>query len=173
MPMQRPAARLLAAAALLAFPLAASAQTPAPAPAAGGAAPAADTRPPFRLGFGDMMVMAVQSRHMKLELAAEQKNWKLAEWVRDELEETFTRLGRLYPTVDKVDIAPGLLMVKEPMEALKKAIDEKNEKDFAAGYERLTQGCNACHSYYKVEEISIKVPKGAQFPDQEFAPKKK
>lgn len=168
MSMQRPTVRLMAVVALFAFPLAASAQTPAPAPSG----TQADTRPPFRLGFGDMMVLAVQSRHMKLALAAEQKNWKLAEWVRDELEETFTRLGRLYPQVDKVDLAPGLLMVKEPMEALKKAIDEKNAKDFTAGYERLTQGCNACHTMFKVEEISIKVPKGVQFPDQEFAPKK-
>jgi hypothetical protein len=169
MPMQRPAARLLAVVALFAFPLAASAQTPSPAQSG----TQADARPPFRLGFGDMMVMAVQSRHMKLALAAEQKNWKLAEWVRLELEETFTRLGRLYPVVDKVELAPGLLMVKEPMEALKKAITDENAKDFTAGYERLTQGCNACHTMYKVEEISIKVPKGVQFPDQEFAPPKK
>jgi len=172
MQMPRSAARLLTAAALLALPLAASAQTPTPAPAEGGAQAAP---PPFRLGFGDMMVMAVQPRHTKLWLAVQAKNWDLADWNRDELDETFRRLGRLYPKVEMMDIAPGLLMVKEPMDSLKKAIDEKNAKDFAASYERLTAACNACHMMYKNPMISIKVPKGggAQFTDQEFTPPKK
>lgn len=170
---QRTAARLLAAAVLFALPLAASAQTPAPAPAQGGGAQAAP--PPFRLGFGDMMVMAVQPRHTKMWLAVQAKNWDLADWNRDELDETFRRLGRLYPMVEKMDITAGLMMVKEPMDSIKKAIDEKNTKDFAAGYERLTQACNACHMVYKNPMISIQVPKGGggQFADQEFAPPKK
>lgn len=164
-------AGLLTVAALSAvLPLGASAQTPAPAPAQ---APAASP-PPFRLGFGDMMVMAVQTRHTKLGLAVEAKNWDLADWNRDELDETFRRLGRLYPKVEDMDIAPGLLMVKEPMDSIKKAIDEKNTKDFNAAYERLTQACNACHMQYKNPMISIKIPKGTgQFADQEFAPPKK
>ena len=172
MPMQRPAVRLMAALALLTVPFAAFAQTPAPAPAGGAAAQAA--LPPFRLGFGDMMIMAVQPRHTKMWLAVQAKNWDLADWNRDELDETFRRLGRLYPMVEKMDIAAGLAMVKEPMESIKKAIDEKNAKDFAASYERLTQACNACHMVYKNPMISIKVPKGSgdQFVDQEFAPPK-
>lgn len=176
MPMQRPCARLLAAAALFALlPLTASAQAPAPAPAP-SQAPAATQPPPFRLGFGDMMVMAVQTRHTKLGLAFQQKNWELADWNRDELDETFRRLGRLYPMVEQMDIAPGLLMVKEPLESLKKAIDEKNAKEFASAYDRLTQACNACHMVYKNPMISIKVPDpkgGGLFPDQNFAPAKK
>jgi hypothetical protein len=173
MPMQRSAARLLAAAALFALPLAASAQTPAPAPAPSGAPAAAP--PPFRLGFGDMMVMAVQPRHTKMWMAVQAKNWELADWNRDELDETFRRLGRLYPKVEEMDITAGLMMVKEPMDSIKKAIDEKNAKDFAASYERLTQACNACHMVYKNPMIAIQVPKGTggQFVDQEFAPPKK
>jgi hypothetical protein len=172
MPTQRPFTRLLAAAALFAFlPLTASAQAPAPAPAP---APAATEQPPFRLGFGDMMVFGVQPRHIKLWLAVQAKNWELADWNRDELDETFRRLGRLYPMVEMMDIGPGLLMVKEPMDSLKKAIDEKNTKDFTAAYERLTAACNACHMTYKNPMISIKIPKGTgQFADQEFAPPKK
>jgi len=175
MSIQRPAVRLMAALALLTVPLAASAQTPAPNPAPAGGAAAQPAPPPFRLGFGDMMVMAVQPRHIKLWLAVQAKNWELADWNRDELDETFRRLGRLYPKVEQIDIAAGLMMVKEPLESLKKAIDEKNAKDFAASYERLTQACNACHMVYKNPMISIHVPKGSggQFVDQEFAPPKK
>ena len=160
----------MAAFALLAMPLTASAQAPAPEPAP-APAPGAQT-PPFRLGFGDMMVMAVQTRHTKLGLAFQAKNWELADWNRDELDETFRRLGRLYPKVEMMDIQPGLAMVKEPMDALKKAIDEKNAKDFTAAYERLTQACNACHMAYKNPAISIKVPaaSASMYPDQEFAP---
>ena len=166
---RRPAACLLAAAVLFALPIAASAQTPAPAPAGGGTQAAT---PPFRLGFGDMMVFGVQPRHTKLWMAVQAKNWELADWNRDELDETFRRLGRLYPQVEMMDIAPGLLMVKEPMDSIKKAIDEKNTKDFTAAYDRLTQACNACHMQYKNPMISIRVPKGTggQYIDQDFAP---
>ena len=165
--MQRRAASLLAAIALLAIPLATSAQTPAPAPGATPAAP-----PPFRLGFGDMMVFGVQPRHIKMWMAVQAKNWELADWNRDELDETFRRLGRLYPMVEMMDIQPGLAMVKEPMDALKKAIDDKNAKDFTAAYGRLTQACNACHMAYKNPMISIKIPTTNPYSDQEFAPPK-
>ena len=166
MPTQRRAVWLMAALALLAVPLATSAQTPAPGPAA--------QTPPYRLGFGDMMIFGVQPRHAKLWFAAQAKNWELADWNRDELDETFRRLGRLYPMVEKMDIQPGLAMVKDPMDQLKKAIDDKDSKAFTAAYTQLTAACNACHMQYKNPMISIKVPTGAasMFPDQDFAPPK-
>jgi hypothetical protein len=173
MPLRRTAA--LALAALFAFPLAASAQTPAPAAAPAQGAGTQASPPPFRLGFGDMMVMAVQPRHTKMYMAVQAKNWDLADWNRDELDETFRRLGRLYPKVEEMDIAAGLAMVKEPMDSIKKAIDEKNAKDFDSSYERLTQACNACHMVYKNPMIAIQVPKNTsgQYVDQVFTPPKK
>jgi hypothetical protein len=162
-------AGLLAAVALFALPLALATRMPAH-----GQTAAPQAQPPFRLGFGDMMIMAVQPRHTKMWLAVQAKNWDLASWNYDELDETFRRLGRLFPKVDGVDITPGMLMVKGPMDSLKKAIDVKNEKDFAASYELLTQACNACHMTYKNPMISIKIPNGGgeQFSDQDFAPAK-
>lgn len=166
MPTRRPRVRLLAACAIFALPFAVSAQTPAPAPQA---------PPPFRLGFGDMMSLAVQPNHIKLGIDGREKNWKLAAWQRDELDEAFRRLIRLYPTVDKRPVEPMMTMLKEPMDALKDAIKAENSKDFAAAYERLTQACNACHAMNEVEAIVIKVPTEASeslFPDQDFAPQK-
>jgi hypothetical protein len=170
MPIQRKATGLLAILGVFAVPLAAGAQAPAPS----GTAPSAQqARPPFRLGFGDMMNLAVQPRHLKLAQAGREKNWKLAEWLRAELDDTFTRLVRLYPTVDKRELAPMMTMVKQPMDELKQAIKTENAKDFTAAYEHLTQACNACHAVNEVPEIAIKVPADTpQFNDQDFAPQK-
>jgi hypothetical protein len=44
---------------------------------------------------------------------------------------------------------------------------------FDAGYEKLTEGCNACHEAANVGMVVIKVPTGSSFPDQDFQPRKR
>lgn len=169
MRIQRSAARLLATLALLALPLAASGQAPAP-PSQGTAQQA---RPPFRLDFEDMMLVVVQPRHIKLGIAGEQRNWKVAEYVHKELGETFERIKRLYPTVDKKPISSMLEVMQEPMQALDKAIKDENSNEFTAAYQQLTAACNSCHVGAGGGEIVIKAPTPAMFADQDFAPAQK
>ncbi len=49
----------------------------------------------------------------------------------------------------------------------------ENQAAFDAGYEKLTEGCNACHQAANVGQVVIKVPNASTFPDQDFRPKQR
>jgi hypothetical protein len=150
----------LAIAALCMVP--AAAQNAAPAPEA------------YRPGLGDLMTMTVQPRHIKLLLAGHEQNWVYAKYELHELQEAFDRAVRVWPRFKGLPLG-GMVdaIVKGPMSELSKAIDAKDEVAFDAGYEKLTDGCNACHQAANVGEVVIRVPTGSSFPDQEFSPQKR
>ena len=41
-------------------------------------------------------------------------------------------------------------------------------KKFAAAYDQLTQGCNACHGSLDHPFVVIKAPDASAFPNQDF-----
>jgi len=143
------------------IPLAAVAQSASPAPE------------PYRPGLGDLMTMTVQPRHIKLLLAGHEQNWAYAKYELKELQDAFDRAARLVPRYRGLPMG-GMVdaIAKGPMDELAKAIDAKDEVAFDAGYEKLTQGCNACHQAANVGMVVIKVPSGSSFPDQDFRPLK-
>ena len=57
--------------------------------------------------------------------------------------------------------------------ALNKAIEAKNAKQFAAGFDKLTAACNACHQTSKKQFIAIQRPAANPYANQSFAPAKK
>jgi hypothetical protein len=138
--------------------------------AAQSAPPASD---PYRPGLGDLMTMTVQPRHIKLLLAGHEQNWPYAKYELKELQESFERVARAVPRYKGLPLG-GMIdaIAKGPMEELAKAIDAKDEVAFDAGYEKLTEGCNACHQAANVGIVVIKVPSGSSFPDQDFRPLK-
>jgi hypothetical protein len=142
-------------------PLSAAAQSAPPAPE------------PYRPGLGDLMTMTVQPRHIKLLLAGHEQNWPYAKYELKELQEAFDRVARAVPGYKGLPLG-GMIdaIAKGPMDELAKAIDAKDEVAFDAGYEKLTQGCNACHQAANVGMVVIKVPSGSSFPDQDFRPVK-
>ena len=142
-------------------PLSAAAQSAPPAPE------------PYRPGLGDLMTMTVQPRHIKLLLAGHEQNWPYAKYELKELNEAFERVARAVPRYKGLPMG-GIIdaIAKGPMDELAKAIDGKDEVAFDAGYEKLTQGCNACHQAANVGMVVIKVPSGSSFPDQDFRPVK-
>ena len=142
-------------------PLSAAAQSAPPAPE------------PYRPGLGDLMTMTVQPRHIKLLLAGHEQNWPYAKYELKELNEAFERVARAVPRYKGLPMG-GMIdaIAKGPMDELAKAIDGKDEVAFDAGYEKLTQGCNACHQAANVGMVVIKVPSGSSFPDQHFRPVK-
>jgi hypothetical protein len=142
-------------------PLSAAAQSASPAPE------------PYRPGLGDLMTMTVQPRHIKLLLAGHEQNWPYAKYELKELQEAFERAVRVWPRFRGLPMG-GMIdaIAKGPMDELAKAIDAKDEIAFDAGYEKLTQGCNACHQAANVGMVVIKVPSGSSFPDQDFRPLK-
>jgi hypothetical protein len=140
-----------------------------------GPAPAmAQTPEPYRPGLGDLMTMTVQPRHIKLLLAGHEQNWAYAKYELHELKEAFDRSVKVWPRFRGLPVG-GMVdaIAKGPMDELAKAIDGKDEVAFDAAYEKLTEGCNACHQAANVGMVVIKVPSASSFPDQDFAPPKR
>jgi hypothetical protein len=127
----------------------------------------------YRPGLGDLMTMTVQPRHIKLELAGQEKNWPYAKYELHELEESFERVVRVWPKFKGLPL-DGMMdaITKGPMAEVSQAIAEKSSEKFAAAYAKLTEGCNACHQAANVGLVVIKAPGVSSFPDQDFRPLK-
>jgi hypothetical protein len=138
-----------------------------------GAALAAAQTPPagYRPGLGDLMVETIQSRHIKLALAGRNRNWPLAAFELGQMEESFDRVAKIWPTWRSFAIADMVDVVKAPTAALHEAIRAKDDARFATAYGQLTEACNGCHTGVNRAMIVIKAPDAPQYPDQDFAPK--
>jgi hypothetical protein len=134
----------------------------------------AQTPEPYRPGLGDLMTMTVQPRHIKLLLAGHEQNWPYAKYELHQLQEAFERSVKVWPRFKGLPLG-GMVdaITKGPMDELAKAIDGKDEVAFDAAYEKLTEGCNACHEAANVGTVVIKVPSASSFPDQDFRPLKR
>jgi hypothetical protein len=137
----------------------------APQPAVPAPAPPV----PYALTMGDMMNTLVQPRHLKLGIAGHAGNWPLAEYALVEIRQAFAGIVKAqpkfhgYPVADLIDAA-----LKQPLAAVDDAIKEQDPKKFAAAYDQLTQGCNACHGSLDHPFVVIKVPDASVFPNQDF-----
>lgn len=157
---------LIAAVAGLAAPQTVQGASPAAPASATNAEPA-----PYAMTFGDMMNTLIQPRHAKLGLAGGVQNWPLAEYALVELRRAFAAIAKAQPRFqglpvgDLVDAA-----VKEPMNAVEAAIQNRDAKQFVTAYAQLTAGCNACHAAADHPFVVIKVPDVSAFPNQEFQP---
>ena len=149
--------RIAVAAALLLLPLAAS----------------AEQNEPFKPGLGEIMTLQ-QMRHLKLWLAMQAGNWALADYELDELKEGFEDITKYYPTKDDVPVGTmAEAIVAKEVADLAKAIEAKDKKNFAGGFDRLTASCNACHQASKKDFIRIQRPAGNPYTNQSFAPPRK
>lgn len=121
---------------------------------------------PIAPRIGDMMLMQ-QIRHLKLWFAGRERNWELAAFSVDELKEGFEDVAKLLggDTVEKA--------VEAPLAALEKAVEAKDRNAFTAAYDKLTEGCNACHRTLNHAFVVIKRPTSQPFTNQSFAPARK
>lgn len=128
---------------------------------------------PYRPGLGDLMTATVQPRHIKIALAAKEKNWPLAAYELHQLAEAFDRVASTWPSWRTVPIA-GIIgpVTQEPMAALLRAVKDKDSDRFTAAFGTLTAACNACHQASNVGFLAIKTPDASPFPDQDFRPEK-
>jgi hypothetical protein len=140
-------------------------QSAAPAPAAD-----ANGRVPYSLGMGEIMVVGVQPRHIRLAAAVRAGDWAYAAYALKELGETWTRIGRAIPKYrgqNTADFVGGF--TKDPMNALDAAIKATDAKRFKTAYAQLTQNCNACHQATDRAGVVIKVPTTSDASaDQDF-----
>ena len=129
----------------------------------------AQTPPPYQPSMGDLMVTIVQPRHLKLGLAGQARNWDYADYAQHELEESLEAVEKHIPKWRNLDMAALMAAtVKQPLEAIEKAVKAKNAAAFDASFKQLTDACNACHQSSNLPAIVIKVPDASAFPNQEF-----
>jgi hypothetical protein len=127
----------------------------------------------YVLTMGDMMNTLVQPRHAKLGLAGHAQNWALAGYALVEIRQSFAGISiaqprfRGYPVGELVEGA-----LSQPLDAVDTAIKQQDPKKFAAAYDQLTQGCNACHAALDHPYVVIKAPDASAFPNQEFSPRR-
>ncbi len=124
---------------------------------------------PYVLTMGDMMNTLIQPRHVKLGLAGHAENWPLAGYALVEIRQAFAGIVKAqpkfrgFPVGELVDAALG-----QPLTAVEAAIRQKDPQKFAAAYDALTQGCNACHMELDHPYVVIKTPDASAFPNQDF-----
>jgi hypothetical protein len=122
----------------------------------------------YRPGLGDLMTMTVQPRHLKLGIAALEKNWRYAAYEHHQLEEALERVVRSWPRWRNFPIADMMTITKEPMTTLSQAIKIADANGYQAGYRQLTDSCNSCHQSANVAVNRIVVPDVSTFPNQDF-----
>jgi hypothetical protein len=112
--------------------------------------------------IGDIMAMQ-QMRHIKLWFAGRAGNWQLADYEIDKLKDGFGKVHQQLggDTVEKA-VGPGL-------SALEQAIDGKDRAAFTVAFDRLSAGCNSCHTMLDHAYIVIQRPASLPYSDQLFA----
>lgn len=168
---------IVAALAVTLLPLASVAQTPSPPATPAPAAAKPEAKPEAGKGYvpGVEQFMGVMlSQHAKLWYAGKARNWELAEFELGEIKEVMGDVQDLVPVFKNLPFAEMLdaVIVKEIAD-LEKAIATKNFKKFAAGYDKLTAACNACHQGTGMKMVVIQRPTRPAFFNQDFRPRKK
>jgi hypothetical protein len=146
-----------------------TAHAPAQQPAS---PPLANAPVPYVMSMGDLMNTLIQPRHTKLGLAGRAENWAIANYALSELRQVFERIGKAVPKFRGMPV-PDLIdaALTAPLGAVEAAIRQKDPQKFAAAYDQVTQGCNACHIELDHPFVVIKTPDATVFPDQDFNPR--
>src|SRR5262245_38141609 len=111
--------------------------------------------------------------HNKLWFAGQARNWPLAAYELGEIKEVMSDVQDHVPTFKNLPLADMLdAVITKEIVALEKAIDAKDFKAFAVGYDKLTEACNACHQGTENGFIVIKRPTLAAFTNQDYRPRK-
>lgn len=107
----------------------------------------------------------------KLYRAGQAQNWALAAFYHEELEETAEQLEKLGLSDDGVPVSammrPNLI---EPLEAVEKAIDQKNPEAFHTALSQVVIHCNSCHAAAGKPYLRFSLPTPQSPPQQTFQP---
>lgn len=107
----------------------------------------------------------------KLYRAGQARNWDLAAFYHHELEETAEQLEKLNLSDDGVPVSammrPNLI---EPLEALEKAIAQKNPEAFYTALSKVVTQCNSCHAAAGKPYLRFSLPTAQAAPQQNFQP---
>jgi hypothetical protein len=133
-------------------------------------APSILVRTPEPIEIGDIMTK-LQRHANKLYFAGEHRNWDLAAFYLEEVEETVKGIANKDIMEGQVNVS-GLmqaLLVPE-VETLEEKLQHQSLDEFRAQYRALIKGCNACHETTKHAYIRIIEPRTPIFDNQDYQP---
>jgi hypothetical protein len=120
------------------------------------------------LGVGNLM-LEIQLHFAKLYYAAEARNWDLAAYERNQLEECVEKVAVLRPVENDVKLEEIIgNMKKTSLITLKDAIDVKERGLFRDSYRDTMNTCNACHQATGRPFIAIVVPTNSPVANQRW-----
>ena len=155
----------LAATTSVAITSLALAQGSTPAEHASAAAKATNYLP----SISDIMIATIQPRHVRLRVAAHNKDWPFAAYELGNLKGALGRLGQAHPMEHEIPLQDMISSVTaQPFENLRKAILAKDATAFDKAYGDLTSACNACHQGTNHGVVVIRAPTDSSLSDQDF-----
>jgi hypothetical protein len=135
--------------------------------------PASTSRPAtYAPGLGEIMTLQ-QMRHAKLWLAIEAKNWALAEYELDELQEGFADAVTFHPRHKDAPRPLGELVPETmdgPIKELRAALAARDLGRAERAHDAVTAGCNACHAAAGFSFNRVVRPSANAYSNQDFAP---
>jgi len=118
----------------------------------------------YKPGFGEFM-SSIQVHHEKLWFAGQNKNWKLADFEINEINEALQGI-RDYCS-DRPEVK-SLSMIDPVIDSMNISIQQQNITSFKNSFILLTATCNNCHKATQHEFNVIKLPETPPFSNQEF-----
>lgn len=128
--------------------------------------------PQFTPGLGEIMTLT-QMRHTKLWFAGEARNWPLASYELDELNEGLEDAAKFHPTHKDAPLPiPQLIMkiMSAPIQHLEEAVAAKDSERFTKAFDELTDGCNSCHQAANFGFNVVTRPTANPYSNQVFQP---
>ncbi len=125
---------------------------------------------PEPIEIGDI-ITKLQRHANKLYFAGEHRNWDLAAFYLEEVEETVKGIANKDIMEGQVNVS-GLmqaLLVPE-VETLEEKLQHQSPEEFRKQYGSLIKGCNTCHELTKHRYIRIIEPRTPIFDNQVYDP---
>ncbi len=119
----------------------------------------------------EQFMNVILTEHNKLWFAGRAGNWPLAAYELGEIKEVMGDVQDLVPVFKSLPLADMMdaVIVKEIAD-LERAIEARDSKAFAAGFDRLNAACNACHRGTENGFVVIKRPTRPAFTNQDYRP---
>jgi cytochrome c553 len=123
--------------------------------------------------LGEQM-LGIQIRHARLWFAGQAQNWTLAAFELQELKEAFDAVVEqnpehaIFQPQRLADILPAL--TKQPLLALRDAIDHGSKAEFERAYDGLSAACTGCHHVAGNDFLVIQRPTTPMLDNLRTAP---
>lgn len=129
----------------------------------------------YRPELGEQMLI-LQIRHARLWFAGEARNWNLATFQVQELQEALDAVVEYNPDDPNfqperlADVLPA--MTRGPIADLRKAVDAKDKAAFEKAFDGLSAACTGCHRAAGNPLLVIQRPKTPLLDNLRLAPEK-